>query len=641
MGDLKRLPDLREALLQGKPLAGDGAMGTYLYQAGFPVGASYEEFNLEKPDVILEIHRKYVEAGARLVETNTYSANREKLSKFGLEQDVAAINRAGARLARQAAGGNAYVLGAIGSLAGGRKRPAGRERVRENVREQADALLSEGVDGIILETYYLLEELEAALEAVRELDNRVPVICQLATDGSGLTLDGAAYSAAFQRLLAGGADVAGFNCHSGPGGILRALDKLAADSGWSAAVPLSVYPNAGLPGIVDGRYTYLATPEYFADMALKFAAAGARIIGGCCGTTPEHIAAIAQALEGYAPASGAVAQVKEPVRLERALPAEPAAEASPGGGESGRQPSIVELVRESVTVIVELDSPRDLSSGKFMAGAAALQDAGADAITMADNSLAQTRMSNLAMGYLIKDRLGMRPLLHVACRDRNLIGTQSHLMGLHALGIDHLLAITGDPAGVGDLPGASSVYDLNSFELIRMSKQLNEGIAFSGKPLKQRAGFVVGAAFDPNVKYIDKAVQRMEKKIEAGADYFMTQPVYDAAMVERLYQATRHIAAPIFVGVMPLISGRNAEFLHNEVPGIRIPDDVRRQMAGLEGEEGRRMGVKLAKELLDVIIGRFNGVYLMTPMLFYGMTEELTRYAKERVFPLVPLRKMN
>jgi homocysteine S-methyltransferase len=276
-----------------------------------------------------------------------------------------------------------------------------------------------------------------------------------------------------------------------------------------------------------------------------------------------------------------------------------------------------------------------------MTGAAALRDAGADAITMADNSLAQTRMSNLAMGYLVKDRLGMRPLLHVACRDRNLIGTQSHLMGLHALGIDHLLAITGDPAGVGDLPGASSVYDLNSFELIRMSKQLNEGIAFSGKPLKQRASFVVGSAFDPNVKYIDKAVLRMEKKIEAGADYFMTQPVYDAAMVERLYHATRHIKTPIFVGIMPLISGRNAEFLHNEVPGIRIPDAVRSQMAGLEGEEGRKMGVKLAKELLDVILGRFSGIYLMTPMLFYEMTAELTRYAKERVFPLVPSGKMH
>ncbi|RAU92948.1 bifunctional homocysteine S-methyltransferase/methylenetetrahydrofolate reductase [Paenibacillus sp. YN15] len=637
MGEGQRLPDLREALLHGR-LTGDGAMGTYLYQLGFPVGASYEEFNLEKPDIILDIHRRYVEAGAQLVETNTYSANRDKLSKFGLEQDVAAINRAGVRLAREAAGDAAYVLGAIGSLAGGRKRPAGKERVRQNVREQAEALLEEGVDGIILETYYLLEELEAALEAVRLVDGRVPVICQLATDGNGLTLDGAAYAAAFKRLLEGGADVAGFNCHSGPGGILRALDRLGADSSWTPGVPLSVYPNAGLPGIVDGRYTYLATPEYFADMALKFAAAGARIIGGCCGTTPEHIAAIAKALAGYAPAPASGGQDKAKAeRREKVTVAEPSAEAPASGG----QPSIVELVRDSVTVIVELDSPRDLASAKFMTGAAVLRDAGADAITMADNSLAQIRMSNLAMGYLVKDRLGMRPLLHVACRDRNLIGTQSHLMGLHALGIDHLLAITGDPAGVGDLPGASSVYDLNSFELIRMSKQLNEGIAFSGKPLKQRASFVVGSAFDPNVKYIDKAVLRMEKKIEAGADYFMTQPVYDASMVERLYQATRHISAPIFVGIMPLISGRNAEFLHNEVPGIRIPDAVRSQMAGLEGEEGRRMGVKLAKELVDVILGRFNGIYLMTPMLFYEMTAELTRYAKERVFPLVPLSKMN
>jgi methionine synthase / methylenetetrahydrofolate reductase(NADPH) len=639
MGEERQLPDLRR-MMESQVLVGDGAMGTYLYQLGFPIGVSYEEFNLEKPDVIADIHRRYYEAGARVIETNTYSANRDKLSKFGLEQDAAAINRAGVRLAREASGKDAYVLGAIGSLAGGRKRPAGKDRVRDNVAEQAEALLSEGADGIILETYYLLEELEAALAAVRHLSLDTPVICQFATDGNGLTLDGVPYADAFARLKSHGADVVGFNCHSGPGGIKRALDRLVADA---SRLPLSVYPNAGLPGIVDGRYTYLATPEYFAETALRFAAAGARLIGGCCGTTPEHISAIAQALGGYKPEVPEAPVVKPESGRLTVSEAAPVANQAPAMDVPPdlAEPSIVELVKERLTVIVELDSPRDLATAKFMAGAAALKEAGADAVTMADNSLAQTRMSNLSMGYLVKDRLGVKPLLHLACRDRNLIGTQSHLMGLHALGINHVLAITGDPAGVGDLPGASSVFDLNSLELIRMIKQLNEGIAFSGKALKQKADFVVGAAFDPNVKYIDKAVLRMEKKIEAGADYFMTQPVYDIAMVERLYEATKHIKVPIFVGVMPLVTGRNAEFLHNEVPGIRIPDSVRKQMAGLEGAEGRQMGVKLAKELLDAIAVRFNGIYLMTPMLFYEMTAELTRYVKKSAFPLVPAPKMN
>ncbi|WP_438446748.1 bifunctional homocysteine S-methyltransferase/methylenetetrahydrofolate reductase [Gorillibacterium sp. sgz5001074] len=631
MGVREAKPGLREALAE-RVLTGDGAMGTYLYQLGFPVGVSYEEFNLDRPDVIMDVHRRYYEAGARVIETNTYSASRDKLAKFGLEQEVAAINRAGVELARKASGADAYVLGSIGSLSAGRKRPAGRERVLDNVREQADALLGAGADGIILETFYVWEELDAALQAVRQVSADVPVICQFATDGSGLTLDGVGYTDAFTRLKDAGADAVGFNCHSGPNGILRAMERLAGVQP-TAGLPLSIFPNAGLPGLVDGRFTYLATPEYFAETALRFARAGARLVGGCCGTTPEHVAAIAQALAGFVPeAPAAGAAVVERVIVSDAAPAEALKSLTPEGAEppAPPEPTILDMVRRRHTVIVELDSPRDLAIEKFMKGAAALKEAGADAITMADNSLAQTRMSNLSMGYLVKDRLDIRPLLHIACRDRNLIGTQSHLMGLHALGINHVLAITGDPARVGDLPGSSSVYDLTSFDLIRMTKQLNEGIAFSGKPLKQKANFVVGAAFDPNVKYLDKAVQRMEKKIEAGADYFMTQPVYDTAMVERLYEATKHITVPIFVGIMPLITGRNAEFLHNEVPGIRIPDAVRARMAGLEGAEGRRTGVEIAKELADAVLKRFKGVYLMTPMLFYEMTAELTRYIKMR-----------
>ncbi|MBC8079191.1 MAG: methylenetetrahydrofolate reductase, partial [Gorillibacterium sp.] len=329
-------------------------------------------------------------------------------------------------------------------------------------------------------------------------------------------------------------------------------------------------------------------------------------------------------------AASAAAISGNAARIAGRIAVQPVAPAAPAEPPAPAEPTLVDLVRQQHTVIVELDPPRDLSIDRFMAAAALLKEAGVDALTMADNSLAMTRISNLPMGHLVQEKLGLRPLLHVACRDRNAIGTQSHLMGMNAIGINHVLAITGDPARVGDLPDASSVFDMNAFDLIRMTKQLNEGIAFSGKLLKQRANFVIGAALDPNVKYIEKAVQRMEKKIEAGAHYFMTQPVYDIEKIEKLYEATKHLDVPIFLGIMPLMSGRNAEFMHNEVPGIRISDEVRRRMAGLNGEDGRQAGVGIAKELVDAAISRFKGIYLMTPMLFAGMTAELTRYIKEK-----------
>jgi methionine synthase I (cobalamin-dependent)/5,10-methylenetetrahydrofolate reductase len=630
-------PDLRTAL-QRQILTGDGAMGTFLYQMGFPVGISFEELNVLQPETIEGVHRRYFEAGARLIETNTFSANREKLSKYGLEQEVEAINRAGVKLARQAVGGDAYVVGAIGSIRSGKRKNVRTSQVEKALREQISVLLDSPVDGLLLETFYDLEELQLALGIIRKMSD-LPVICQFATEGTGSTQDGVPLQEAFERLRGQGADVIGFNCRVGPNGILRTMEKLTPLPG----VPFSVFPNAGLPDFVDGHYSYAATPAYFAESALRFARLGARIIGGCCGTTPEHIAAIAQALSGYvstvsAPADTAArASTHSPsaVRVSErpaAAPAEPTA-----------TPTLVDLVTKRPTVIVELDPPRDLDIERFMQGSKALQDAHVDAITMADNSLAVTRMSNLALGHLVQDRLGARPLIHIACRDRNMIGTQSHLMGLHALGIDHVLAVTGDPAKFGDLPGSSSVYDLTSFEIIRMIKQLNEGIAFSGKPLKRKANFVVGAAFNPNVKHLDKAVQRLERKIEAGADYIMTQPVYDPKLIEQIRQSTKHLNVPIFIGVMPLASGRNAEYLHNEVPGIQLSSEVLERMSGLDGEAGRRMGVEIAKELLDAAMAHFNGIYLMTPFLLYEMSVQLTNYVWEKSnrhdFHLYPLSK--
>ncbi|NGP62403.1 bifunctional homocysteine S-methyltransferase/methylenetetrahydrofolate reductase [Paenibacillus thiaminolyticus] len=629
------MKDLRQ-VLQGEIIVGDGAMGTYLYQLGYPVGISYESLNISEPERIRDIHREYVSAGARLLETNTFTANREKLSKHGMEKQVKAINRAAARLAREAAAGQAYVVGALGSIRAGKRENIETEQVKRDYTEQLSALLEEGVDGIMFETFYDMEEMKLAVQIVRALDDRIPIICQFAVEESHRTKDGLRLLDAFRLLREEGADIVGLNCRMGPNGLMRAMEEVTG----RLALPMSAFPNAGLPDYVDGRYNFVATADYMAESAVRFAELGARIIGGCCGTTPEHIQAIAQALaEAEAPVLPTLAEEKA---LAQAVPPLEIGEIDDaplsGQGKAASGPSLVDTVRERHTVIVELDPPRDLDIAKFMLGAQALKDAGADALTLADNSLAVTRMSNLALGYLALDKVGIRPLIHIACRDRNLIGTQSHMMGLHALGIDHVLAVTGDPARFGDLPDSSSVYDLTSFEIIRMIKQLNAGLAFSGKVLKQRANFVVGAAFNPNVKHLNKAIERLERKIEAGADYIMTQPVYDAALIERIAEGTKHLKLPVFLGIMPLASGRNAEYLHNEVPGIHLSDEVRERMKGLEGESGRREGVAIAKELLDVAMKHFNGIYFMTPFMFYEMTAELTEHVWQKAErPTAPL----
>lgn len=615
---------LKDAINNGI-LIGDGAMGTLLYSLGFPLGVPYEQYNLIKPDIVEDAHRSYVAAGANIIQTNTYQANVIKLEKYGIADQMEQINKAAVKIARAAAADKAYVVGTIGSVRDGKRGNVRTVALTEALYSQIRALLSENVDGLLFETFYEYDEMELALKIAREETN-IPIICQFAVDEIGRTLDGVKIKDAFQRLVELGADVVGFNCRTGPNGILKQVDQLLSDNGELFANKLSVYPNAGIPDYVDGKYEYSATPEYFATMAKQFANRGVSLIGGCCGTTPAHIKSMADAMQHYVPTL---------VTIE--VPAE---KASQENGELKRKAkwgaarysdvSIVETVKERHTIIVELDPPRDLDISKFMEGAESLKEAGADAVTMADNSLAVTRMSNLALAALVQEHINITPLIHIACRDRNLIGTQSHLMGLDALGINHVLAVTGDPSRFGDLPDSTSVYDLTSFEMIRMTKQLNEGIAFSGKPLKQKANFIVGGAFNPNVKYLDKAVQRLERKIAAGVDYIMTQPVYDKELIVKIAEATKHLNIPVFIGIMPLANGRNAEYLHNEVPGIQLSEEVRARMAGLEGEEGRAEGVKIAKELLDCAIEHFKGIYLITPFMHYKMAVELTNYVWEK-----------
>lgn len=599
--------------IKDQVLIGDGAMGTLLHRYGIPVGTCGEELNVTRPDVIKDIHLQYVKAGADLIETNTYGANREKLSKFGLEDQVEAINQAAVRLAREAAGDSVYVVGSVGGILGGRRKSIPLEELEQVFDEQIKSLVEAGIDGLLLETFCFVEEALLALSVARKYTS-LPVICQLTIQDLNRTQDGYPLEAAFARLVDAGADIVGLNCYNGPANIIRSIESLPVKEG----LKLSVYPNAGLPEYVDGQFLYPSSAEYFGQSAETLYQLGARILGGCCGTTPEHIGAVATRIKGKAPVEkkedSAIGVVKE---SKVAVLSEP-----------HHEKTLPELVRERPTIIVELDPPRDLDFEPFLEGAAALKEAGADAITLADNSLAMTRMSNMALGSLVKEKVGIRPLVHLTCRDRNSIGQQSHLMGLYALGIDHVLAITGDPTRYGDLPGASSVYDMTSFELIRMTKQLNDGVGFSGRTLKKRAAFTVAAAFNPNTRHLHKAVERLEKKVEAGADYVMSQPLYDHEQIFQVAEATKHIQVPIFIGIMPLTSHRNAEFLHNEVPGIRLSDDVRARMAGFEGEDARKQGNEIAMELIETTRRHFNGIYLITPFMRYEMTAELARYVR-------------
>lgn len=594
-------------------IVGDGAMGTMIYSKGVPIAQSYDELNRTHPEIILDIHRAYVAAGAQALETNTFTANRIKLSRYGLEGAVAELNERGVRLAREAAGSDVYVFGSVGPVRGHQTEEITVGETREAFTEQIEALASARVDVLLLETFRHLDDLLLALEISKSLTD-LPVICHLAFDDEGFTREGVHILEAFERLHTAGADVVGANCMKGPSGMLRLFEQVPLDSG----LYLSAMPNAGLPAYVDGRYMYLSSPDYFAASALKLRSEGVRLFGGCCGTTPEHIRAIVEALEGLDP----VTEKKLVVQM-KAAPA-------PKPHEPVESP-LLKQVRERTTVIVELDPPRTLKHEVILQGARALRQAGADAITMADNSLGVTRMDNVALGYLVKERVGLRPIIHISCRDKNLIGLQSELMGLYALGIDHVLALTGDPAKWGDQPGATSVFDLNSIRLVEMIQRLNNGVSFSGRNLDERTHFIVGVAFNPHVPRLEPQLNRLRKKIEAGANFIMTQPIYDPAQAEKIHKSLQGMNIPVFVGVMPLVSARNAEFLHHEVPGIEIPEEVRERMARYDrGEKARQEGIAISKEVLEAILSYFNGVYLITPFTRYEITAALTAFVRDR-----------
>lgn len=598
--------------LKNKILIGDGAMGTMLYSHG--VDRCFEELNISKPDDVQRVHEAYISAGANLIQTNTYGANDIKLSRYGLEDDIRQINKQAVAIAKKAAAKSAYVFGTIGGVRSFKKSAHSNDEIKRNFREQLFILLNEDVDGILLETYYDLEEMKAVLQIARK-ETTKPIIANVSLHEAGVLQDGTSLRDGFLTLEDLGANVVGLNCRLGPYHMIQSLEEVPIPT----ESYLSVFPNSSLPAMNEGRLVYESDESYFRESALKFRKQGVRLIGGCCGTTPNHIKAMSEAVADLAPITDK--QVRVPNNV-----------ITVSSDHSDDLPPLQDIVKQKRSVIVELDPPKKLGMTKFLDGAQALHDAGIDALTLADNSLASPRVSNLAAGILAKEKTGARALIHITCRDRNLIGLQSHLMGLHSLGMSDVLAITGDPSKIGDFPGATSVYDVSSFDLISLIKQFNEGVSYSGKPLGDKTNFSVAAAFNPNVRHLDKAVVRLEKKIAHGADYFISQPLYSNQQIIDVYEETRNLKAPIYIGIMPLTSSRNAEFIHNEIPGIKLSDSIRETMAaaGTDKEQARLEGLAIAKDLIDTAFDLFNGIYLITPFLQYDLTVELTNYIHEK-----------
>ncbi|PRO41170.1 bifunctional homocysteine S-methyltransferase/methylenetetrahydrofolate reductase [Bacillus sp. LLTC93] len=596
--------------LQNRVLIADGAMGTLLYSYG--IDRCFEELNLSKEDEVKRVHEAYVQAGADIIQTNTYGANYIKLSRYGLEEETKRINTKAVQIAKAAAG-SAYVLGTIGGIRTFNKNAYSIDEIKRSFREQLYILLNEQPDGLLLETYYDMEEAKAVLEITRK-ETTLPIVMNVSMHEQGVLQDGTPLKDGLSELSSLGADVVGINCRLGPYHMIQALEGVPIlENSY-----LSVYPNSSLPSLEEGRLVYDTDNDYFRKSALEFRNQGARIIGGCCGTTPQHISAMAEAVKDLAP----ITEKEVKVLKEEIISIQ----------DQRTEPGLDELAVKKRSIIVELDPPKKLNFEKFLVAANELKSAGIDALTLADNSLATPRISNVACGALLKQQLDMRSLVHITCRDRNLIGLQSHLMGLDTLGLTDILAITGDPSKIGDFPGATSVYDLTSFDLIRLIKQFNEGLSFSGKPLGKKTNFSVAGAFNPNVRHIDKAVKRLEKKIEYGADYFISQPVYSEEQLVKIHEESRHLDKPIYIGIMPLTSSRNAEFIHHEIPGIKLSDSIREIMAkaGEDKEKQRTEGLAIARSLLDTACELFNGIYLITPFLRSDLTAELTTYIHQK-----------
>lgn len=605
-----------QRLRQGRVIVADGAMGTELYARGVSSDECFDGQNLEQGELVERVHRDYILAGAEFIETNTFGANRIKLATWGLEDRVRDINVRGARLARSArevCGENVFVAGSIGPT-GRAMEPFGNADSREiyNVfREQAASLLEGGVDLFVLETFGDLREIAEAIRAVRSLAP-LPIVAQMTFADDLRTPQGYTPEQVAAVLGDLAVDVIGANCSSGSNTLLAVTERLAA----AGAARLSAMPNAGWPTRVANRVMYISSPEYMAEYGRRMAELGAVLIGGCCGTTPSHIATLKAALLETSPAPAAVDVV-------------PAVE--PQGGDErpiGRSSLVDKLGRQRV-ISVEIRPPRGANPSKAVQGARLLVEAGADAVNVLDSAMARVRMSSVGTAVLIKQRAGIETIVHFTTRDRNLMAIQSDLIGAHALGIRNVLALTGDPPTMGDYAQSKAVYDTDSIGLIRIMRQLNQGVDVAGNSIGSRTHFLIGAALNPTAEDLDWELDRFAQKLEAGADFIMTQPVYDAELFRRVLELVSPVQIPILMGILPLQSHRHALFLHNELPGVKLTAEVlaRMERAGTEGVEE---GLNISTEMIEECGALVAGMYIMPSFGRYEVAARLVVEIRER-----------
>ena len=600
--------------LQSRVMVADGAMGTMLYSRGVFINRCFDELNLSSPQLVLETHRDYVRAGAEILETNTFGGNRVRLASFGMADKLRAINEAGVRLARQAAGESVFVAGAVGPL-GIRIEPLGPTsfaEARAYFREQIDALVAAGVDLLILETFYDLNELREAIFAAREAaGDSLAVIAQVTIDDDGNLRDGTGVETYTAKLDEWPADAIGLNCSTGPKAALETVERMLRFT----TKPVSVMPNAGLPSMVEGRNIYLCSPEYMAQYARRFLWAGARIVGGCCGTTPEHIKLIRAEARSLQPGqSGHSSAVENRPAKPHAMEQIPVSEKSRLGAK---------LAAGKFVSFVEILPPRGVDASKEIAGAGLCRDRGIDCINVPDGPRASARMSAQITCQLIQLQAGIEAVLHFCCRDRNILSIQSELLGAHAAGIRNLICITGDPPRMGGYPDATAVFDVDSIGLTNIVNNLNHGLDLGGNPIGSQTALLLGVGANPGALNIDEEIRRFEWKAQAGAEYVVTQPVFDLNLLERFLDRTAQFHLPVVCGVWPLTSYRNAEFMVNELR-VPVPPQFMERMRMADGaEEGRREGVAIAREMVQRVRGLVAGVQLSAPFGRYTMAIEV------------------
>jgi methionine synthase / methylenetetrahydrofolate reductase(NADPH) len=591
----------------------DGAMGTRLYEKGVYINRVYDELNLSQSALIKEVHQEYLDAGAMVLETNTFGANRFKLEPHGLAEKLEVINFQAAKLAREVAGDKAWVAGAIGPL-GIRIEPWGKTSVQEAedaFYEQAKGLLAGGVDLFILETFFDLNEMHQAIKAVRRLTDK-PIIASMTINEDGNALYGTSVDVFTAKLDEWGADVIGLNCSVGPKTMFDAIEKMHGIT----SKPLIAQPNAGLPKVVEGRMIYLCNPEYFGEYARRFIQLGVRAVGGCCGTTPEHIKWVANAVRSLTPGGKkAISQIlKSDVKTESEVSLISQRDKSAFGEK---------LAAKKFIVTAELTPPKGCDADSVIVKAQQLKDIGIDAINIPDGPRASARLSPLALALLIEKKVGIETILHYCCRDRNILGIQSDLLGAYALGLRNILAITGDPPKVGNYPQATAVFDIDSIGLVNIVNRLNHGRDLGNNPIGRPTGFVCGVGANPGAIDLDLEVRRFEWKVDAGAEYAITQPVFDVDLLERFLEKIKHVRIPIFAGIWPLTGLKNAEFMNNEVPGAAVPEEIMERLRKANSIEAQREeGIMIAREALERVKNLVDGVQLSVP---FGRVENIVK----------------